>query len=49
MEGLITESKLRTLGIKNQTLVVKDKSKITSLAMDYIKENNIDVNYERGQ
>ena len=35
MEGLITESKLRTLGIKNQTLVVKDKSKITSLAMDY--------------
>ena len=49
MEGLITESKLRTLGIKNQTLVVKDKSKITSLAMDYIKENNINVYYERGQ
>lgn len=49
IEGLITESKLRNLGIKNQILAVGSKSKITSLAMDYIKENNINVYYERGQ
>ena len=49
IEGLITESKLRNLGIKNRILAVGSKSKITSLAMDYIKENNINVYYERGQ
>ena len=49
IDGLVTESKLKKLGIKDTILVVNKKAKITSLAMDYIKENNIEVYYERGQ
>jgi len=41
LKGLITESRLRKLGLKNQMLEVDAKSKVTSLAMDYIKENSI--------
>ena len=49
LKGLITERRLRKLKLKNQTLEVDAKSKITSLAMDYIKENSIELYYERGQ
>ncbi len=49
LKGLITESRLKRLGLKNQTLEVDAKSKITSLAMDYIKENSIELCYERGK
>ena len=49
LKGLITERRLRKLELKNQTLEVDAKSKITSLAMDYIKENSIELYYERGQ
>ena len=49
LKGLITERRLRKLELKNQTLEVDAKSKITSLAMDYIKENSIELCYERGQ
>ena len=49
LKGLITESRLRKLGLKNQMLEVDAKSKVTSLAMDYIKENSIELCYERGQ
>ena len=49
LKGLITESRLRKLGLKNQILEVDAKSKVTSLAMDYIKENSIELCYERGQ
>lgn len=49
LKGLITESRLRKLGLKNQILEVDAKSKVTSLAMDYIKENSIELYYERGQ
>ena len=49
LKGLITESRLRKLGLKNQMLEVDAKSKVTSLAMDYIKENSIELYYERGQ
>ena len=49
LKGLVTESRLRKLGLKNQMLEVDAKSKVTSLAMDYIKENSIELYYERGQ
>ena len=49
LKGLVTERRLRKLELKNQTLEVDAKSKITSLAMDYIKENSIELYYERGQ
>ncbi len=49
LKGLVTESRLRKLGLKNQILEVDAKSKVTSLAMDYIKENSIELYYERGQ
>ncbi|WP_026747543.1 ethanolamine utilization protein [Leptotrichia trevisanii] len=49
LKGLVTESGLKKLGLKNQTLVVDGKGKITSLAMDYIKENSIELCYERGK
>ena len=49
LKGLLTERRLRKLELKNQTLEVDAKSKITSLAMDYIKENSIELCYERRQ
>lgn len=49
LKGLITERRLRKLELKNQILEVDAKSKITSLAMDYIKENSIELCYERRQ
>ena len=49
LKGLITESRLRNLELKNKVLEVDAKSKITSLAMDYIKENSIELCYERGK
>ncbi|WP_374123951.1 ethanolamine utilization protein [Leptotrichia hongkongensis] len=49
LKGLVTESRLRKLELKNQILEVDAKSKVTSLAMDYIKENSIELCYERGQ
>ena len=49
LKGLITERRLRKLELKNQTLEVDAKSKITSLAMDYIKENSIELYYESVQ
>ena len=49
LKGLVTESRLRKLGLKNQILEVDAKSKVTSLAMDYIKENSIELYHERGQ
>ena len=49
LKGLVTERRLRRLELKNQTLEVDAKSKITSLAMDYIKENSIELCYERRQ
>ena len=49
LKGLVTERRLRKLELKNQTLEVDEKSKITSLAMDYIKENSIELCYERRQ
>ena len=49
LKGLVTESRLRKLGLKNQILEVDAKSKVTSLAMDYIKENSIELCYERRQ
>ena len=47
LKGLVTERRLRKLELKNQTLEVDAKSKITSLAMDYIKEKSIELCYER--
>ena len=49
LKGLVTEKRLRKLELKNQILEVDAKSKITSLAMDYIKENSIELCYERRQ
>ena len=49
LKGLITERRLRKQELKNQILEVDAKSKITSLAMDYIKENSIELCYERRQ
>lgn len=49
LKGLITERRLRDSGFRNQMIVVDGKGKITSLAMDYIKENSIELCYERGK
>lgn len=49
LEGVITESKLKKLNLENRKIVLKENSKITSLAQDYLKQNNIEVCYERGQ
>ena len=49
LKGLVTERRLRKLELKNQTLEADAKAKITSLAMDYIKENSIELCYERRQ
>ena len=49
LKGLITERRLRDSGLRNQMIVVDGKGKITSLAMDYIKENSIELCYERGK
>lgn len=44
INGIITENKLRNLGVKNKKLIIKN-NKITLLAQDYIKQNNIDLEY----
>lgn len=49
IQGIITESKLRNMGLKNKIIIANSNNKITSLAQDYIKQNNIEVHYERGQ
>ena len=49
LKGLVTESRLRNVCLKKNIHLVFSKSKVTSLAMDYIKENSIELCYERGQ
>ena len=49
IDGIITENKLKNKDLKNKVIVIKKNSKMTSLAQDYIKKNNIEVCYERGQ
>lgn len=49
LNGVITENKLKKLNLENKKIVLKENSKITSLAQDYLKQNNIEVCYERGQ
>lgn len=44
IEGVITEDKLKKLGVRNKKLIVKN-NKITLLAQDYIKQNNIDLKF----
>ena len=46
--GIITESKLRKLDLRNKKIILNSNNKITSLAQDYIKQNNIEVQSERG-
>ena len=48
IDGVITQKKLMDLKVENKKLLLKKESKITSLAQDYIKQNNIEVLYERG-
>ena len=48
LKGVITISKLRERNLKNAVLILDKKSIITPLAMEYIKENNIEILYERG-
>ncbi|MDR2879249.1 MAG: ethanolamine utilization protein [Fusobacteriales bacterium] len=48
LKGVITMSKLRERNLKNAVLILDKKSIITPLAMEYIKENNIEILYERG-
>jgi ethanolamine utilization protein len=48
LKGVITVSKLRERNLKNAVLILDEKSIITPLAMEYIKENNIEIRYERG-
>lgn len=49
IQGIITENKLKSMGIRNKKIIINSNNKITSLAQDYIKQNNIEVHYERGQ
>ena len=46
ISGVITKDKLQKLSAENQKIVVKKGSKITSLADEYIKSNNIQLEYE---
>ena len=48
MKGVITSSKLQGSNIKNTKLILEKSSLITPLAKEYIKENNIELLYERG-
>ena len=48
IQGIITESKLRKLDLRNKKIILNSNNKITSLAQDYIKQNNIEVQSERG-
>lgn len=48
IDGVITSSKLQENNIKNTKLVLGRNSLITPLAKEYIKENNIEILYERG-
>lgn len=48
LSGVITISKLRESNIKNTKLILGKNSIVTPLAMEYIKENNIEILYERG-
>lgn len=48
IHGIITESKLRKLDLRNKKIILNSNNKITSLAQDYIKQNNIEVQSERG-
>ena len=48
LKGVVTVSKLRERNLKNAGLILDKKSIITPLAMEYIKENNIEILYERG-
>lgn len=48
IDGVITESKIKKIEYKNKKIIISKNSKITSLANDYIKQNNIEVKYERG-
>ncbi len=48
IHGIITESKLRKLDLRNKRIILNSNNKITSLAQDYIKQNNIEVQSERG-
>lgn len=45
IDGIIT-GKLKALGLKNKRIVLSKNSKITPLAWDYIRQNNIEVHYE---
>lgn len=49
LTGVVTENKLKKLNLKDKKIVLNGNSKITSLAHDYLKQNNIEVCYERGQ
>ena len=46
ISGVITKDKLQKLSAENQKIIVKKGSKITSLADEYIKSNNIQLEYE---
>ena len=46
ISGVITKDKLQKLSAENQKIIVKKGSKITSLADEYIKSHNIQLEYE---
>lgn len=48
IDGVITESKLKKIDLKNKKIIISKDGKITSLAQDYIKQNKVEVKYERG-
>lgn len=45
IDGVITESKLKKLGVRNRRLIIRN-NRITLLALDYIKQNNIELKYD---
>ncbi len=49
IQGVITAEKLRNSDVKDRKIVVGRENIITSAAKDYIKENGIEIYYERGQ
>ena len=49
IEGVITVNKLKNMNTGNCKIMVRKGNIITAAARDYIKENDIEIYYERGQ
>ena len=49
IQGVITVNKLKNMNTGNCKIIVRKGNIVTAAARDYIKENGIEIYYERGQ